>query len=188
MRKRILSLLFVIISLTVVLASCGKDSDIPEGMKRASDTKIVDYELFVPEAWIVDTPSFSSNDDKDIKKLAVSMAHVSTSDRSNISVAQWNTTANTSNVDLWWENEYKPEITSILGATITLEDKELIIDGKSAKKYEYSAKIGETTYKYMVCATVSNGSIYVITYTSNEENYEKNLEAVDEILENIRFK
>lgn len=188
MKKRILSILFVILSLTFVLASCGKDSDIPEGMKRASDTKIVDYELFVPEDWIVDTPSFSSSDDDDIKRLAVSMAHVSNSDRSNISVAQWNVTANTSTVEEWWEKEYKPDITSVLGATVTLEDDETIIDGKSAKKYEFSAKLGETTYKYMVCATVRNGSIYVITYTSNEENYEKNLEAVDEILENIRFK
>ena len=188
MKKTLITLLFVILSLTFVLASCGKDGNVPDGMKRASDTRIVDYELFVPEGWIVDTPSFSSNEDDEVKMLAVSMAHVSKSDRSNISVAQWNVTANTSDIDTWWENEYKPDITSVLGATISKEGEELIIDGKTAKKYEFSAKIGDTTYKYMVAATVRSGSIYVITYTSNEENYEKNLEDVSSILENIRFK
>lgn len=186
--KKIIALLLAIVSLVLILASCGKNSDIPDGMKRASDTRIVDYELFVPESWIVDTPSFSANEDEDVQMLAVSMAHVSKSDRSNISIAQWNTTINTSTIELWWENEYKPDITNILGATITNEGEEMIIDGKSAKKYEYSAKIGENTYKYMVVSTIRNGSIYVMTYTSTEELYEKNLEDVDKILENIRFK
>lgn len=187
MKKRIIALFFVVLSLTIILASCGNKGDIPDGMKRASDTRIVDYELFVPETWIVDTPSFSSSED-DVKMLAVSMAHVSTSDRSNISVAQWNVTVNTSNIDTWWENEYKPDITNVLGATVSKEGEEMVLDGKTAKKYEYSAKVNETTYKFMVVSTVRNGSIYVITYTSNEENYDKNLDDVSKILENIRFK
>jgi hypothetical protein len=177
MKKKPLVLLFAILSLVFVLVSCGDESDVPDGMQLASDTKIVDYNLYVPEDWIVDTNP----------ALAVSMAHVSASDRSNISVAQWNLTTDTSTVDKWWENEYKQQLIDSLNADITLEGKEIIIDGKSAKQYEFSAVIDGTTYKYMVSATVRNGSIYVITYTSNEENYDKNLDDVSAILENMKF-
>ena len=75
--KRFFALFFTLISL-FILVSCGDDSDVPAGMKLASNTDIVDYKLFVPENWIV-----SLNDTR-------TAAQVSEKDRTNINIAQWN--------------------------------------------------------------------------------------------------
>ena len=178
--RRILSILLTVFAL-FALSSCSGKTDVPKGMKLASDTSIVDYSLFVPEKWIID-----SNDGK-------TMAHVSESDRSSVSVAQWNLTGDISSVDKWWEN-YKEQIGEVFtDITVTTEAEKAVVDGKAASKYVYSAKLGENKYPFMVVATVRNGSIYVITYTSigeiDDENslFSKNLGTVNSIIENFRF-
>ncbi|MGM9665467.1 MAG: hypothetical protein ACI3XX_02885 [Eubacteriales bacterium] len=178
--RRVLSVLLIVLALCA-LTSCSGKTDVPKGMKLASDTSIVDYSLFVPEEWIID-----SNDGK-------TMAHVSETDRSSVSVAQWNLTGDISSIESWWEN-YKEQIGEVFtDMTVTTEGEKTVVDGKAASKYVYSAKLGENKYPFMVVATVRNGSIYVITYTSigeiDDENslFSKNLATVNSIIENFRF-
>ena len=178
--KRILCLLLIAVAL-LALSSCSGKTDVPKGMKLASDTSVVDYSLFVPESWVID-----SSDGK-------TMAHVSENDRSSVSVAQWNLTSDISSVDKWWDN-YKEQIGEVFTEmTVITEGEKLVVDGKAASKYVYSAKLGESKYPFMVVATIRNGSIYVITYTSmgeiDDESslFSKNLETVNSIIENFRF-
>ena len=178
--KRILCLLLIVVAL-LALSSCSGKTDVPNGMKLASNTSVVDYSLFVPESWIID-----ASDGK-------TMAHVSENDRSSVSVAQWNLTSDISSVDKWWDN-YKEQIGEVFTEmTVITEGEKLVVDGKAASKYVYSAKLGESKYPFMVVATIRNGSIYVITYTSmgeiDDENslFAKNLGTVNSIIENFRF-
>ena len=100
MKKILLALMVALMCLC--LFSCGNDDDTPKGMKLASDTKIVDYKLFVPESWVVSDA-----------QRAVTQAYASDEDRTNVMVMQWNITENTKTVKDWWEkggsNRKKPE-------------------------------------------------------------------------------
>jgi len=76
--KKILSILLLSVML-LSLASCGDDtpSDIPEGMKLASDIEIVDYLLYVPTNWEV------------TNKTGMTMAQASLNDDSNVIVTNF---------------------------------------------------------------------------------------------------
>ena len=76
--KKIISL-FLLSIMLFSLAACGDDtpSDIPEGMKLASDTEIVDYLLYVPEDWEITS------------KTGMTMAQASMNDDSNVIVTNF---------------------------------------------------------------------------------------------------
>lgn len=184
--RRILSVLLTVLAL-FALSSCSGKTDVPKGMKLASDTSIVDYSLFVPKSWIID-----ASDGK-------TMAHVSESDRSNVSVAQWNLTEELSSFDAWWE-DYKEQLNdinkitpNIFKMTVVTEGEKTVVDGKAASKYIYYGTFNGVKFTFMVVATIRNGSMYVITYMSigevDDENslFAKNLGTVNSIIENMKF-
>lgn len=76
--KKLVSLLLLFVML-FSLAACGDDTPegVPEGMKLASDTEIVDYLLFVPETWVVTAQS------------GMTMAQASLNDDSNVIVTHF---------------------------------------------------------------------------------------------------
>lgn len=76
--KKILSLLLLSVML-LSLVACGDDtpSDVPEGMKLASDPEIVDYFLYVPKNWEV------------TNKTGMTMAQASLTDDSNVIVTNF---------------------------------------------------------------------------------------------------
>lgn len=76
--KKILSLLLLSVMLFSLVA-CGDDtpSDVPEGMKLASDTEIVDYLLYVPTNWKVTS------------QTGMTMAQASLGDDSNVIVTHF---------------------------------------------------------------------------------------------------
>ena len=191
-----LLLLFFVLSMCLCLFACG-DDEIPDGMQLASDTDIVDYKLFVPEFWTV----YKSGN-------ATTQAYVSDQDetRTNVLVMQWNVTENTSTIDKWWEEEYKPQVFkagtlkeySIEKNKEGQEGSAFTLDGKAAKRYTYTGRIAETFFKYDVVACITGGSIYVIQFTymqdkeltdgkptfSAQETY---AEDIQKILDNFRF-
>ena len=184
--KRILSILLIVLALCA-LSSCSGNGEVPKGMKLASNTEVVDYSLFVPESWIVDASNGKT------------MAHVSETDFSNVSVAQWNLTKELSSFDAWWE-DYKEQLNdinkitpNIFKMTVVTEGEKTVVDGKASSKYIYYGTFNGTKFTFMVVATIRNGSMYVITYMSigevDDENslFAKNLETVNSIIENFRF-
>ena len=196
--KRILCLLFVLV-MCFSLFACGcskSDPDVPAGMKLASNTKVVDYKISIPESWIV------TNADR-----AQTQAYVSDSDRTNIIVNQWNITENTSTVYDWCEKEYQPQVFGA-GAVLdySIEKNEdgtegvtVILGGVEGMKYIYTGRIGDTFFKYHVYACVANGSIYVIHVTYMQDGneaegqapsfstIEKHKEEIDKIIASFKF-
>ena len=191
--KKILTLIFVL-AMCLCLFSCG-DDEVPDGMKLASNTDIVDYKLFVPEAWVV------SNADR-----AATQAFASEDDRTNVIVEQWNITENTKNVADWWEKEYKPQVftSGAIQDPVVKKDKEgkegvnITLGGKAATKYTYTGKIGDAYFRYDVIGCVTNGSIYVIHFTYMQDGVKEgekitysavdtHKDAVQAIIDNFRF-
>lgn len=172
----------------------------PDNMKCASNAKIVDYYLFVPDAWTVEKTSGT-----------VSSAYISESDKTNVSVMQWNYTGN---YEKWW-NEYKLQIYSTFDyskiplddnneavvnedgsvnyleseiITVSNETTDTKLGEKDAKKYTYSVKIDDTVYDFHVYAVINRGSVYVMTFTFKADcDMSLYNEDIDKILSNFRF-
>ncbi len=172
----------------------------PSNMKCASNSKIVDYYLFVPDSWVVEKTSGT-----------VSSAYVSENDKTNISVMQWNYKGN---YDAWW-NEYLLQIYSTFDysaiplkengeaqadengkisflpsdiITIDAEIGDIKIGERDAKKYTYSVKIDGNVYDFQVYAIIYRASVYVMTFTL-KDGCDMSLyqEDIDKILNNFRF-
>lgn len=151
--KRIISVAIAVLLAVSCLASCASDSDVPAGMTRASD-EIVDYDLFVPDGWIVDQTG------------GAVAAYCSEQDPTSVSVMVWNLpNADTTLAD-WWET-YRSEFETIF-ADFTVESTETaLLDGAAAMKYVYTGKLGEATYRYTQTACIRRGSVYLMTFTEN---------------------
>ena len=188
-------------ALTEVEDASYQVENTPENMKCASNTKIVDYCLFVPENWVVEKTSGT-----------ISSAYYSEIDKTNINVMQWN--INSYDFELWW-NKYKLQLFNAFDPScIPLNDKGEVITGEKdkveysnssiltfkdegkdaklgeneAKKYTYSAKIGDNVYDYDVYFVFHRASVYIMTLTfkggSDTSVYQAD---IDKILNNFRF-
>lgn len=177
--KKILSVLLIAI-MAFSLVACKDDGDVPDGMKLASNKDYVLYSLFVPEDWIVDESS------------ATTVAHVSDADKSSVSVVQWNLTESTKDIDTWWSEYHKKELSETFPSFSVTEGEEgveTLVDSKAAKSYTYTVDMSGTTYKFYVTAVIDQGSIHIITYTSTLELYDTNIGTVkDDIIANFRLK
>lgn len=158
--KKILVLMLMLV-LCLCFVACDED-EIPEGMQLASDPEVVDYNLYVPLAWTVSEAG------------ATTQAY-SNVDRTNINIAQWNYTGS---IEDWWKDEYKKQVFdagAVQGAEIVKnkdgsEGKNYTLDSKAARQYEYTAKIGDTYFKYVVIACKNEGSIYVLHITYMQDS------------------
>ena len=186
--KRLL-VLALILAMCVSLFSCDEDM-VPDGMKLASNTDIVDYRLYVPEEWLVSEA-----------ERATTQAFASEGDRTNILVMQWNITENTKTVADWWEKEYKPQVFTtgaVQDHNVLVEGEKMLLDSKPAYKYVYTGKIGDSYFKYEIISCVTQGSIYVIQLTYMQDTVkegeeitfsteEKHKESVKKIIDNFKF-
>ena len=170
-----LSALITALLLVLSLSACASPDGTPAGMARAS-AEFADYDLFVPENWIV-TQSGG----------AVS-AYVSESDPTNVSVMSWEMPYIDSSVDEWWQS-YTAEFETVFSA-FTLESTEsTVLDGTAAQKYVYTGVLGENTYRYTQFAAVRGGVVYVITFTelaSGEEPVDHSTD-ISDIVTNFRW-
>ena len=153
--KHIIRLSLLILSAAALLlcASCGVNSDVPAGMTRASD-EIVDYDLFVPEDWIVDQTGG-----------AVS-AYRSAQDPTSVSVMVWALPYADTTLDDWWES-YQDEFNLIFREFSVESTESTMLDGVAAQKYVYTGKLGENTYRYTQTTCIRRGSVYLMTFTEN---------------------
>ena len=179
----VFALMILLLGSVLCLASCSADlapdgEPIPDDMKIASNTAVVDYLLFVPEDWIIDLQTWTT------------MAHASVGDLTTVQVTgrDWST-----DLDSWWA-DYKAEIEGLGEVQHITQNEKTVVDGIAAKKSVYRITVGEMTYKCMIIGVVRNGKVYEILYNSveNTENegsglYTVNMETFESILESFRF-
>lgn len=170
---RITAALLAVLLTAFVAVSCSKKDDIPAGMIKASDEK-ADFTLYVPEKWTVD-----------VKEAAVS-AYCSKNDPSSVSMMAWELEYTNSSLDEWWEVNLS-EIEKVFSNVEVISTENAIIDGLNAKKYTYTASLGEYDYTIMQAACIKNVNVYLFTYTSVPENFDAHSEEIQNIISNIKI-
>ena len=172
--KKIVSLLICVI-LVLSLASCGAESiTIPVGMKIASDTDIVDYRLFVPEEWTVDM------------RTGVTTAYFSVNDPSNIAVTMTTLENPADGFDGYFAKHLE-ELEDVFETVGDVESANLILSGEAAQQYIYTAKFGDTEYKFWQVVCFHQNRVYTITYSSTVENFESHTADMQTALELFCF-
>ena len=67
-------------------------------------------------------------------------------------------------------------------------ESELKLDGVPAVRKEYRGSLTETAYRFVQVFCIRNGTIYQITFTANDADYERYITALDTIVTNFHFK
>lgn len=175
MKKTIALVLLLTLVAGILLTSCGKNEpSAPSGMKTASGEGC-DFYLFVPESWTVD---FST---------AAAGAYYSKNDPSSVSVTAWVLEHTDDTIDMWWDMN-KGEIASVFNDFALVSEENTTVDGLYAKKYIYTASLGEFKYKFMQVATIKNATVYLLTYTATESTFDSHSEDVGKITEAFKIK
>lgn len=169
-----IALLLAVLILALSLAACGEQSDVnvPNGMQLCTND-VINYNLFVPEEW---TPSISTG--------AVG-AYCSAEDPTNVSVMAWNVDSSMT-LDAWWDG-YVSDFELVFDEMTVVSEETTTLGDVAAKKYTYTAKLGEHEYYYVQCACIHWSMVYVLTFTSTPENCETHEEDLADILEYFEF-
>lgn len=199
MKKKLLatSLALLLTLPMFTLTACGdSDPNAPDGYITASNDK-VEYSLFVPNTWVVDTTEDSM----------MTTARVSAQETSNISmVAYTNETYEVktdengkqiSPVPEYWD-DYKESLIALFDkdadgkSTFVLNEdasgKSMLVgnngEGSPATGYSYSytATLGEVELQYLQVIIYRKNTFYIFTYTSTPDRYENAIEDVEGIL------
>ena len=76
---------------------------------------------------------------------------------------------------------------NIFGDPETVEESNLLLDGKEAMQYVFTAKLGETEYKFRQVVCTRNGMAYILTYASTAANYDRHADEVQETIAQFKF-
>lgn len=185
--KKILSCVLVILTLALVpmsLSSCGTVGDAHMGFKIITDENIHDYVLEVPSDWdVTSNNGFVSATAKGVG-----------GDMSNISVmtSQLPVNPETGEIISTPEANFDNLISSYTelyrDVEVESRDVDVKLGDENAKKYVFSCKIADRSYKYMQVLCAHGGRIYIITYTSTPDFYAEHEEEVKEIINLFRFR
>ena len=139
-------------------------------MQLASDPSVVDYYLFVPSKWTIEMATGATG------------AYYSTDDPSSITVSAYGLSKDVSDAESYWAFFKKQ-----FGDPETVEKSNLLLDGKEAMQYVFTAKLGETEYKFRQVVCTRNGMAYILTYASTAANYDRHADEVQETIAQFKF-
>ena len=202
MNKRLGRFLLPVLLAGAMLFSSGckaNNDDTPDGMKLASPAG-VDYQLYVPEKWKVDSSEGS----------ILTAAHVEDGDNSNVTVMTHTNDGEITKIADYWSN-YKATLiryfdTDGEGNTsfkllpsdnadaedgeVGADGEKATLDGQTCGVYRYEGLVAGIPLRYMQVITYYNGDFYIFTYTATTENdrYDRNEEDVAKMLIEFRFK
>ena len=169
--------------LCVSLLSCAKrDESVPEGYLDAG-TEGVEYRFFYPEDWILDRhdPGMTS-------------VYVSDGDFSNVSVTAFTASAEYPSLESYAESYYFQQFSDNFNNLDVAKNQDgsmkhtaLEVDGCSALRVDYGAVFAGENYQFRTWFISYNGSIYTVTYTAASEVFASHADAVDAMVNVMRF-
>lgn len=174
MKKIVVLCLCALLSVLALTACQKSDVTVPYGLQLASDPDVVDYYLFVPDDWTVDIST------------GVTYAYHSASDPSSISVSVYKLGDDITDVAGYWEY-YTAQFASVFGDPQNVETATTLLGGKEAAQYVYTTVFGENTYKFWQVVCVNRGQVYILTYASSAENYDKHTDDMQAVVESFLF-
>lgn len=199
-------LIFALSMLILTGCSSGEEGA-PDGMKTASP-KEVNYILYVPEDWKVDTADGS----------ILTSAHVEDGDNSNITMMTYTNDTyvigeddgELAVIDAYWA-DYEKDLVNVFDRddegnssyellTVGKTDEETgkkeadgeeyTLDGAPCRIYRYKGNIAEIPLQFMQVISYRDGDFYIFTYTATTQNdrYTRNEEDVAKMLIEFKFK
>ena len=177
---RMLCALLAVCLLAGSLVACSKDSEIPEGFQYAT-CKGEYFRLFVPTQWTVNTESGVSGGHYSLAEgTAVSMIEVNF-DKASVE-GEEDTTATLDD----FFSAHMQDISAIKGYKAEKEFNATLGSYK-AKDITYVASKNGESYRFRQVLTKVENRFYLFTYSSKADTFERWLDTVDEILENVTF-
>ncbi|MCR5262847.1 MAG: DUF1795 domain-containing protein [Clostridiales bacterium] len=162
--------------LALALSSCTARLDgAPDGMKLIS-TDDVEYYLYVPQSWTEDIST------------GVVTAYVSEKDRSNISMAAFETGDSSMTAAAFWE-KYEADLTATFPDAVFGETENTVVDGSiAAEQHTFTATVTGYEYEFMETVFVRGGTAYILTYTSTPESFDSHLDDVRSVISSLKFR
>ncbi len=195
-----------IIIFILLLSSCGKDAFVPVGYMRISDDT-ADYRFFVPDSWtevndgIICGAYVSATDRSSVTFTAFEINRAaffatigetgdSVAETSEITVSETEDSENTRLVtseDFW--KYYEKEFADNLGDIDYINyGTNLLISGIESKRYDYTATVSGTKYRFTQTVTVRNGTVYIMTFTTTPDLFEDHSDSIDGMIGYIEIK
>lgn len=185
MKRKIISL-FLIFAILTMIVGCSKnkgEEGAPSGMKSAHSAS-ADYYLYVPSDWVVDTADNS----------LMASAHVSDTDRSNITVMAYSGDRTYESLEDYFKAYYKGlermfDLDENENSTLKMitDGERCLLGGVAANNYVYTGTVGGVELKYRQIISYWNGDYYLITFTADPELYDDHSDDFDKIVQNFAF-
>ncbi len=195
---RLVCLLLALCLLAGAFVSCsGQTDEIPDGYQYATcDGEY--FRLFVPTQWTVNTESgVSGAYISPVDQTAVSMVEVPFALDGTAGESSSGTTGGSSNETSGETEEVAATLDDFLVAHLaevgemtdfTLEKEvNTTMNGKRAKDITYAVTLDGVPYRYRQVLCKVEGRFYLFTYSSTAASFDKWLDIVDGIIENIVF-
>lgn len=155
--------------LIIPLASCGRDTDVPKGMKKASSTEF--YTMFVPENWYV----VETNSDVTLAQAKTDVLGTTELEPVTVNAMFWSVDQafwgedKASEAQAEFYKKYGDDMKGTFAEFVHIETKE---SGYYTGAYEYTfgAKYGDIYYKYNMTVIIHNQIYYVITFNFPQSN------------------
>ncbi len=176
--RRLAFCLTLFLCLPILLCGCGNSTPVidgvepPRGMQNAAPQG-AGYYLFVPEGWLVD------------QRNGITVVSVSSYSTVSITLA---TFASEKSAREYWDASWGETEARFTEITMKEEGKDAAMGGVAAVRYAFSGKYHDgNVYSFMQCIAKKDGSLYVLTYTASEAEYDSYLSGANTIVENFRF-
>lgn len=154
-------------------------TDVPEGMKLASNKEVAFY-FYVPEAWTIDLNNQHC------------LAYVSEEDRSNISVVTHSVVDGVT-VQSYWE-ETKKQYEATLSGFACADPEKTDVQGSSSQRmgdpmaYTYTYSVGGVAYKTRQVIAGYGNAMYSLTYTALADTFDEHLDTALRVQEVFTFR
>lgn len=152
----------------------GKDA--PEGMKSAFGEDVA-YCLYVPQSWEIDMDQ------------SVYSASVPT-DKTSVSVVPYMPSTEQMSVQEYFDmsRELMIKMAGEDGFELISDTEKVELGGRQATVYEYRMRVGGTFYRYRQYIAAYKSMIYCLTYTAQEQTFDRHLDELDTIVSAFRFR
>ena len=172
-KKGVIALLLLLCALLLLSACSRGEEGAPSGMKLASG-EAVDYLFYVPEAWTVTNAT------------GVTSAYYSTRQRTNVSLAAYSLEGKMDAEEYWFT--YADAFKETFKDFEVLENTDCTLGGVIGKKYTYQGKFMEAPFQFMQIIVIRSGTVYTLTYTAAQSEFDACSEDFNAMVENFRFR
>ncbi|MBQ3599216.1 MAG: DcrB-related protein [Clostridia bacterium] len=179
MKKMIFALIAACMIFSLCACGSGEEPDVtvPEGMVYVKND-VINVALCHPFEWTVD------RNDGMLSLLKDTSSSSMVSTYASLSVTKYGTDAQ--NYKDYWKT-YEERLSDELKEYKAVKTEEIKVDGNTAGKYHYTAKVDGNTYHFVQVVAVGGYSAYIITLTASEKDFESVNADFDKIISNFYF-